>query len=117
MKRCYEYTSDGARIIDPLYLITNDAHDGLLTKKEIKKRDQLESWYSAKLRLEEYMEGKIVHYNEDCGPIDISVIVNDRYKFSNKAMRFAIKISSIVLSCIDNAKIHYLDEDFTELRI
>lgn len=117
MKRYYEYTSDGARIIDPLYLITNDAHDGLLTKKEIKKQDQLESWYSAKIRLEEYMEDHIYHYNEDGGPIDISLIINDEDKYSNKAMRFAIKIASIVLSCIDNARIHYLDEDFTELSI
>lgn len=117
MKRCYEYTSDGARIIDPLYLITNDAHDGLLTKKEIKKRDQLESWYSAKLRLEEYLKDQIYNYNEDGGPIDLSIIINDEDKFSTKAMRFAIRISSIVLSCISNARVHYLDEEYHELKI
>lgn len=117
MKKHFEYTSDGARIIDPLYLITNDAHNGLLTKKEIKKRNQIESWYSAKLRLEELLEDQICNYNEDGGPIDLSIIINDEDKYSTRAMRFAIRISSIVLSCIDNARIHYIDENYHELNI
>lgn len=117
MKKHFEYTSDGARIIDPLYLITNDAHDGLLIKKEIKKRNQIESWYNAKLRMNEILKSQIIDYNEDGGPVDLTVIVNDIDKYSNKAIRFAIRIASIVLSCIDNARIHYIDEEYKELKI
>lgn len=110
MGKSYEYTPSGARKIDPVYLIANDKHPGLLDASEIKKRSQIESWVSAKTRFEEQMSEHIAHYNEDGGPVDLTLIVNDVDKHSKRAMNFAMKIADIVLGYVDNATVHYINE-------
>ena len=110
MGKAYEYTPSGARKIDPVYLIANDKHAGLLDATEIKKRSQLESWFSAKTRFEEQMSEHINHYNEDGGPVDLTLIINDVDKHSKTAMKFAMKIADIVLGSVDNATIHTINE-------
>ena len=109
MNKSLHYTPD-TQNIQPIYLIRNGEHDGLLSVSDIINRDQLVAWSDGMTTLWDKLPPDTPRYNEGGSPLDITIIINQVGVLTQSAMKFALKIVKLILSSYDNVTVHYVYE-------
>lgn len=106
MNALSQYTPD-TRNVQPIYLIKNGEHDGLLSISDILNKDQLVAWSDGMTSLWDKLPAETPRYNEGGSPLDITIIINQVGVLTQSAMKFALKIVKLILSSYENVTVHY----------